>query len=92
METFGGTGNAREQKLAATVERVASKLAVAESFAGVDGEVEHAILGDLLLSFCLENRNRSLGRQEQVIRVAPPHSISPVDRPATGCFTFALCA
>src|SRR5262249_17843845 len=49
---------------------------------GFDGDVEQAILGDLLLCFCLENRNRALGRREQVQRVAPAHYMSSwVDLP-----------
>lgn len=73
LETFSDEGSASERKNAATIDRVASVLAKHNSFTGFDTEVEKAILGDLLLSFCLENRSRSLGRQEQVIRVAPPH-------------------
>ena len=76
LETFGGEGTASEKKQAATIDRVASVLSDQEPFAGFTTPVEKAILGDLLLSFCLENRNRALGRQEQVIRVAPPHYMS----------------
>lgn len=73
LETFGGDGTASEKKKTATIDRVASVLAKHEKFTGFQTEVEKAILGDLLLSFCLENRNRALGRKEQVIRVAPAH-------------------
>ena len=49
---------------------------------GFRGEVEQAILGDLLLSFCLENTKHALGRAEQVQRVAPAHYMSSwVDLP-----------
>ena len=73
-ETFGGdTGTPRERRRAATTDRVASILARVDSFCGFDDEVTLAILGDLLLCFCLENRNRALGRGEQVQRVAPAH-------------------
>jgi hypothetical protein len=73
LDTFGGDGTASDKKKAATIDKVASVLATKEYFSGFRSEVEKAILGDLLLSFCLENRGRALGRQEQVIRVAPPH-------------------
>jgi hypothetical protein len=73
-ETFGGeSGTPRERRRAATVERVAQVLAGVDSFAGFDDDVTRAILGDLLLCFCLENRNRALGRGGQVQRVAPAH-------------------
>jgi hypothetical protein len=73
LETFGGDGTTSEKKKAATIDRVASVLAEKAPFTGFETEVERAILGDLLLSFCLENTNRALGRQERVIRVAPAH-------------------
>jgi hypothetical protein len=69
-------------KRVATVERVASKLAARDDFRGFDGEAEQAILGDLLLSFCLENAKKALGRKEQVQRVAPAHYMAAwVDLP-----------
>ena len=77
LETFGGEATGvRERKRAATVERVASTLAERETFEGFNGETGQAILGDLLLSFCLENAKRALGKQEQVQRVAPAHYMS----------------
>ena len=73
---------ASERKRSATVERVAERLGQAPSLEGFQGEVEQAILGDLLLSFCLENRKRALGRTEQVQRVAPAHYMASwVDLP-----------
>lgn len=74
IETFGiAEGTPQEKRRSATIERVSSVLAGAESFYGFDDDVTRAILGDLLLCFCLENSNRALGRNEQVIRVAPAH-------------------
>jgi len=74
LDVFGGTeGAPRERRRAATIDRVASKLAETGMFEGFDGEAERAILGDLLLCFCLENAKRALGRTEQVQRVAPAH-------------------
>src|ERR1700736_5483818 len=41
-----------------------------------------AILGDLLLCFCLENAKHAIGRREQVQRVAPAHYMASwVDLP-----------
>lgn len=77
LETFGGDATgARERKRAATVECVAGKLSEGATFEGFEGDTEQAILGDLLLSFCLENAKRALGRKEQVQRVAPAHYMS----------------
>ncbi len=85
LDVFGSaSGSTKERKQAATIDRVASTLAVGEYFKGFDGEAERAILGDLLLSFCLENAKRALGRKEQVLRVAPAHYMSSwVDLPDT---------
>lgn len=85
LETFGHDGEgARARKQAATVERIASALANKDTFQGFEGQVEQAILGDLLLSFCLENAKRALGRKEQVQRVAPAHYMSCwLDLPTT---------
>jgi hypothetical protein len=82
LETFGSdSGSVKERKQAATIERVASKLADSDNFQKFD-EVGQAILGDLLLCFCLENANHALGRKEQVQRVAPAHYMASwVDLP-----------
>jgi len=78
----GGSGNERESRSAATIERVAEKLADTEFFEGFHGETEKAILGDMLLAFCLENKNKALGRQEQIQRVTPAHYMASwVDLP-----------
>jgi hypothetical protein len=82
LDTFGGEGTAVQKRRAATIDRITSVLAQQPSFEGFDTPVTRAILGDLLLSFCLENRNRALGRQESVIRVAPAHYMASwVDLP-----------
>ncbi len=74
LETFGSdTRTPKERRRAATIERVASRLAETESFEGFQNETTRAIIGDLLLCFCLENTKRALGRYEQVQRVAPAH-------------------
>ena len=83
LETFGSDAEtARERRKAATIERVATKLAETEWFEGFQDETARAILGDLLLCFCLENTKRALGRLEQVQRVAPAHYMASwVDLP-----------
>lgn len=83
LETFGRkTGPPRERRKTATIERVAVKLAETEFFEGFQDDVTRAILGDLLLCFCLENTKRALGRDEQVQRVAPAHYMASwVDLP-----------
>ena len=85
LEIFGrDTGTAKERRRAATIERVADKLAESEPFENFHGETARAILGDLLLCFCLENAKRALGRQEQVQRVAPAHYMASwVDLPVS---------
>jgi hypothetical protein len=85
VETFAGSpGTARQQKQQATVERVASILSGTDAFRGFNSDVTRAILGDLLLCFCLENKGHALGRTEQVQRVAPAHYMASwVDLPDT---------
>jgi hypothetical protein len=74
LDTFGAGGSTpKEKKRLATIDRVAEHLAQTRWFSGFDGPTERAILGDLLLCYCLENRNRALGRTEQIQRVAPAH-------------------
>ncbi len=83
LKTFvpeGGTPPERRRK--ATVERVAKALASSADLHGFDGQVEQAVLGDLLLCFCLENANRRLGRDQQIQRVAAAHYLASwVDLP-----------
>jgi len=83
LETFGGeAGTMRDRKRAATIDRVASILAQDDSFADFNDQTELAILGDLLLSFCLENAHKALGRKEPILRVAPAHYMASwVDLP-----------
>ena len=74
LATFGlSTEKGIKLKRSATIERISEKLAGTEELIDFDGETEKAILGDLLLCFCLENAKHSLGRNEQVQRVAPAH-------------------
>lgn len=83
LKAFGDdAGTARERKRSVTIERVASILAEEQPFEGFQDHTSRAILGDLLLCFCLENSRRALGRHEQVQRVAPAHYMASwVDLP-----------
>lgn len=67
----------------ATIEDVARKLAERKDwFEGFDDGTPTAILGDLLLAYCLENRLHQPGRDKQVQRVYPAHYYSSwVDLP-----------
>ncbi len=77
LEVFGGTdGTLKERRREATIEKVAKQLASIKSFHGFNGEIEYAILEDLLLCFCLENIRKKIGRAEQIQRVAPVHYMS----------------
>ena len=83
LETFGATsGTPSQRRRSATIERISERLTRADELDGFDGEAEQAILGDLLLCFCLENTKHSLGRDKQVQRVAPAHYMASwVDLP-----------
>ena len=74
LKTFGSdTGTPSQRRQSATIERVAEKLAGTDELHGFKGEAEKAILGDLLLCFCLENVRHGLGRNRQIQRVFPAH-------------------
>ena len=83
VETFGlNTGTSSQKRRSVTIERIAEKLADTEYLEGFHGKAENAILGDMLLCFCLENVKHSLGRNQQVQRVAPAHYMASwVDLP-----------
>ena len=74
LKIFGlDSGTPSQKRRSATIERVAKKLAGTNELHGFAGETEKAILGDLLLCFCLENVRRGLGRDRQIQRVFPAH-------------------
>lgn len=74
LEIFGaGETSSKERKKSATVKRIAEMLACSDRFIGFNSEAKRAVLGDLLLCFCLENSKHALGREEQIQRVAPTH-------------------
>lgn len=43
---------------------------------GFDGQVGQAVLGDLLLAWCLENKRHAEGHKEQVQRIYPTHYLA----------------
>jgi hypothetical protein len=75
LETFGDqeAANMRERRRSANIAEISRKLAGGAGFEGFEDEVATAILGDMLLCFCLENARHALGRDEQVQRSAPTH-------------------
>ena len=83
LETFGSSeGSPAQRRRSATVERIAEKMASSRGVAGFDSPEGKAILGDLLLCFCLENAKHSQGRDQQVQRIGPAHYLaSRVDLP-----------
>lgn len=83
IETFGiENGTPAERRRSVTVQRVAEQLGKSSGFAGFGDEVSRAILGDLLLCFCLENVKRAEGRDQQVQRISPTHYMASwVDLP-----------
>ena len=74
LATYGPPAETPAQKRQkTTVEEIAKRLAQTDELNGFRGDVERAVLGDLLLCFCLENIRHGLGRDKQVQRVAPTH-------------------
>ena len=54
-----------------------------EWFSGFDSSTARAILGDMLLSFCLENKKHRTGRGEQIQRAYPCHYLTSwIDLPS----------
>ena len=74
LKTFADkVGTPSQRRRSANIDRVAETLSGATELDGFKGEAEKAILGDLLLCFCLENIRHTLGRDQQIQRVAPAH-------------------
>lgn len=74
LEIFGDKdGSPSQISRSATIERIAERLSGAVELCGFKGEAEKAILGDLLLCFCLENVKHNLGRDQQIQRVTSAH-------------------
>ena len=83
IDVFGNrSGTAAEKRRSVTIHRVAEKLGISEGFTGFDDGVGQAILGDLLLCFCLENARHAEGRDRQIQRISPAHYMASwVDLP-----------
>ena len=83
VQAFGSrTGTPAQRRRSATIEQIAQSLVHSAEFSGFEGAVETTILGDLLLCYCLENKEHGLGRDRQVQRVAPAHYMASwVDLP-----------
>ena len=78
--TYGGTeGTVAERRGLATIAHISERLAETEYFEGFGNDADstqHAILGDLLLCYGLENVKKSEGRDKQVQRATPAHYMS----------------
>ena len=75
IKTFGKLEN--NKVIQPTIEDVANKLSQKHDwFEGFAEQTEKAILGDMLLTFCLENKNHFMGRTEQIQRAFPTHYFS----------------
>jgi hypothetical protein len=73
--TFGITNEKGYTK--PTIEKVSSKIVSQPAhFEGFETRTGQAILGDLLLTFCLENKNHQTGRNQQIQRVYPIHYLA----------------
>jgi len=76
VSTFGQIHNGKTQP--PSIANVVSGMLVRPESAleGFDGEVGQAILGDLLLAWCLENKKHAEGHREQVQRIFPTHYLA----------------
>ena len=78
------SGTLAQRRRSITIEAIAKRLSSNKEngLEGFDDDTKRAILGDLLLCYCLENNHNNLGRTKQVQRVAPTHYMSSwVDLP-----------
>ena len=76
QNSFGTRKNLK--KLSPTIADVAEKLVTSEVFAssGFEDEIGRAVLGDLYLTWCLENKKHSEGQKEQIQRIFPTHYLA----------------
>ena len=74
-DTFGQEVEGKREP-ARIVDVVGGLLTRPSSVEGFDDATGHALLGDLLLAWCLENRKHALGHDEQVQRVFPTHYLA----------------
>ena len=79
VREFGiASGTAAQRRRSVTVDRIVDKLCSQPrgDFSELEDDASKAILGDLLLCYCLDNARNALGRDKQVQRVAPAHYMS----------------
>ena len=79
VEAFGrASGTPAQRRRSVTVNAIAEKIAddPGGMLRGFEGKAAQAILGDLLLCYCLDNAHYALGRDRQVQRIAPTHYMS----------------
>ncbi|HOG04182.1 MAG TPA: hypothetical protein PLL14_09380 [Accumulibacter sp.] len=85
IETFGpkdAQSKARPPRLIDVIQGLLTR--AGDAFYGFDGQNGPAMLADLLLTYCLENKSHELGHQEVVQRVFPTHYLASwVDLPET---------
>ena len=71
----------KEASIASVAEHLSSDT---KFFNGFDEVAERAVLGDLLLAYCLENKRHETGREKEVQRVFPTHYFSSwIDLPVS---------
>lgn len=73
IETYG---NHQDKNAIATINGILSILCNKQEFEGFNNDATKAILGDMLLSSCLENKNHLPGRDEKVQRAFPTHYLA----------------
>ena len=85
VREFGlSSGTPAQRRRSVTVDRIVDKLCRQPQgdFSRLEDDAAKAILGDLLLCYCLDNARNALGRDKPVQRVAPAHYLSSwVDLP-----------
>ncbi len=76
IKTFGER-EGKKHKIP-TINNVTGRLTYSKELAleGLEDESGKAMLGDLLLAYCLENKKHALGHTEQIQRVFPAHYLS----------------
>ncbi len=79
VREFGhASGTPAQRRRSVTVDRLVDRICGKPrgDFIGFEEGAPKAILGDLLLCYCLDNARNALGRDKQVQRVAPAHYMS----------------
>ncbi len=70
-------GNKNDKKSIATINGISDILCAKEKeFNGFNSDSTQAILGDMLLASCLENKNHQIGRDQKVQRAFPTHYLA----------------